>query len=274
MREPARDSVSEMPKVTVVTVVYNRVSEIEQTMRSVLDQTYPSIEYVVIDGGSTDGTADIIRKYADRLYYWASEPDAGVYDAMNKGIQKATGDWINFLNCGDYYYDTDTVADLVTCVDDVDFLYGDVFSIDSDGSPLRRERAREVNRTAIKNGVPACHQAMFVRRSMCPRYDTRYTISADLDWVLQIFRQNRVRVRRFTERPVVYYRVGGLSSFRYEGSFQSIRIIRNHFGRFDAFLRLPLLARWLIAAWVKRAFGITTLKKLFLAPRRHRPGMR
>ena len=90
-------------KISVVTVCYNAVDCIEETMLSVLDQTYPNIEYIVIDGGSSDGTADVIRKYADRLAYWVSEPDKGIYDAMNKGIVAATGDYINFMNAGDRY---------------------------------------------------------------------------------------------------------------------------------------------------------------------------
>lgn len=92
-------------KITVVTVCYNAVNEIEKTIRSVLSQTYPDKEYIVIDGGSTDGTVDIIRKYADRIDYWISEPDGGIYEGMTKGIEHATGDYINFMNAGDLFFD-------------------------------------------------------------------------------------------------------------------------------------------------------------------------
>ena len=87
------------PLITVVTVVFNDVQHIEETILSVVNQTYPNIEYIIIDGGSTDGTVDIIKKYEERIAYWVSEPDQGIYDAMNKGIQKATGEWINFYCC-------------------------------------------------------------------------------------------------------------------------------------------------------------------------------
>lgn len=93
------------PLISVVTVSYNAVGTIEQTLLSVINQTYPNIEYIIIDGGSTDGTVDIIKKYADEIVYWISEPDKGIYDAMNKGIKKANGEWINFINAGDSYYD-------------------------------------------------------------------------------------------------------------------------------------------------------------------------
>ncbi|ROT05017.1 glycosyltransferase, partial [Muribaculaceae bacterium Isolate-104 (HZI)] len=114
-----------MLKISVVTVCYNAADSIEQTMLSVLNQSYPYIEYIVIDGGSTDGTVDIIKKYADRLAYWVSEPDKGIYDAMNKGIAAATGSYINFMNSGDSFYDNRVVeAIFKDGCDSADIIYG------------------------------------------------------------------------------------------------------------------------------------------------------
>lgn len=114
------------PFISVVTVCYNAVSTIEQTILSVVNQTYPHIEYIIIDGGSTDGSVDVIKKYADKIAYWVSEPDKGIYDAMNKGIEKATGEWINFMNCGDTFVSSDTVSDVFLSNNyvDIDIIYG------------------------------------------------------------------------------------------------------------------------------------------------------
>ena len=100
------------PLISVVTVSYNAVDTIERTILSVLNQTYSDIEYIIIDGGSTDGTVDLIKKYADKITYWVSEPDQGIYDAMNKGIDVATGEWINFMNSGDSFYRQDVLSSL------------------------------------------------------------------------------------------------------------------------------------------------------------------
>ena len=97
------------PKISIITVSYNAVATIEQTILSVINQTYENIEYIIIDGGSTDGTIDIIKKYEDQISYWISEPDNGIYDAMNKGIIKTTGEWIYFLNSGDYFLDNEII---------------------------------------------------------------------------------------------------------------------------------------------------------------------
>ena len=103
------------PVFSIITVTYNAERWLERTILSVLSQSYPNIEYIIIDGGSTDGTVDIIKKYEERIAYWVSEPDKGIYDAMNKGIQKATGEWINFMNAGDVYAANDVLVQLMQC---------------------------------------------------------------------------------------------------------------------------------------------------------------
>ena len=115
-----------MLKISVITVSYNAAATIEQTMLSVLNQTYPNVEYIVIDGGSTDGTVDIIKKYADRLAYWVSEPDKGMYDAIKKGIEHISGDICCYINADDYYFNTafETIADFFTTHPNIDWVKG------------------------------------------------------------------------------------------------------------------------------------------------------
>ena len=113
-------------KISVITVVFNDVANIRTTIESFFSQTWEDKEYIVIDGGSTDGTVDIIKEYADKLAYWCSEKDNGIYDAMNKGIVHATGDWINILNSGDYYASNDALNKVITLALDInstDILY-------------------------------------------------------------------------------------------------------------------------------------------------------
>ena len=121
--------ISELPLITVITVVYNGAKYLEETIQSVINQTYPNVEYIIIDGGSTDGTIDIIRKYEDYVDYWVSEPDKGIYDAMNKGIIVSIGEWLNFMNSGDKFYE-EQLLDKIFMIALVnkgyyDFIYSD-----------------------------------------------------------------------------------------------------------------------------------------------------
>ena len=120
------------PVLSVITIVYNNVRDIERTMLSVLNQTYHAIEYIVIDGASTDGTLDIIKQYKNRITKLISEKDKGIYDAMNKGLAIATGDYVIFMNSGDEFYATDTVAKVFASAPDADIYYGETEMIDDE----------------------------------------------------------------------------------------------------------------------------------------------
>lgn len=168
------------PQVTVVTVCYNAVNEIERTMLSVLGQMYRDIEYIIIDGGSTDGTVDIIKKYANRLAFWVSEHDEGIYDAMNKGIRYATGEWINFMNSGDYFSSDAVFSDIFgrgKNYDGVGVVYGNVSILEKWGT---YEETPE-NLSLMTKRFPFCHQSAFARTELMKKhlFDTRYSICAD-----------------------------------------------------------------------------------------------
>lgn len=172
------------PLISIVTVVYNNVNEIEQTILSVLNQTYLNIEYIIIDGGSIDGTIDCIKKYSSQISYWISESDEGVYDAMNKGISKASGEWINFMNSGDCFFSESTITDFFNYVNDgMDVIFGDTV--------IKRRKHQQVRNGELKeNDFPGlCHQSVFVRTDLMLRYkfELKYKIAADFNFLYKLF---------------------------------------------------------------------------------------
>lgn len=181
----------EKPKISVVTVCYNAETEIEATMRSVLNQTYENVEYILVDGASHDGTLHVIRKvwegykgYKNKEIIIKSEPDKGIYDAMNKGIDLATGEWINFMNVGDRFADNNVVEDFFQKADTKepnDLLYGDVILEYSFG-----RYHKDVSHKLMSNSMP-CHQTIFARTSLMKKrhFNLKYKISADLDFFVQ-----------------------------------------------------------------------------------------
>lgn len=167
-----------MIKITIITVCFNSVDTIEETIKSVIDQTYNNIEYIIIDGGSTDGTIDIIKKYADRIAYWVSEPDKGIYDAMNKGIEAATGDYVLFLGADDTLYEKDLlnkVAYIIAGGKRNIVYYGDVIFRPSG----KRYMGKFSKWTLIKHNI--CHQAIFYPSIILKKhpYNMRYKTYAD-----------------------------------------------------------------------------------------------
>lgn len=149
-------------KISVITVSFNAADTIEETILSVLNQTYDNLEYIIIDGGSTDGTVDIIKKYSDRIAYWVSEPDNGIYDAMNKGIKVATGEYINFMNSGDKFVNERTIERAVSCfTNEADVYYGDSLEEDSNGNIFYRSAKN--SKDNLKKTPIYRHGSSFVR---------------------------------------------------------------------------------------------------------------
>lgn len=174
-------------KISVVTVCYNAADLIEGTIRSVADQTYTDMEYIVIDGSSNDGTTDIIRRYADVITYCISEPDNGIYDAMNKGIAAATGDYIIFMNAGDKFADHEVLANVVPHLGKQTVVSGRWNRCYSDG---RVKSAAPKPTKSLKVEMPVCHQATFIRLPYHKRhlFDTSFRLSADYNFFYHAWR--------------------------------------------------------------------------------------
>mgnify|MGYP002860121858 CR=1 FL=1 len=194
-------------------MVWNDVRNIEKTMLSVLNQTYPNVEYVVIDGKSTDGTWEVIEKYKERLSYCISEPDSGIYDAMNKAIKEATGEWILFMNCGDGFYDNHTIEKAFNCfVDNGESLvYGDCYVVNHPQKPDCVVKARAQSSNKIEY-APGFHQAIFTRTVELKQhpFKTKYRIIADFVFFYDLYQRNHRW--HYTKSVICYYDYTGVSS--------------------------------------------------------------
>ena len=227
------------PRISVITVVFNGKDHIGRTISSVLDQTYPNVEYVIIDGQSTDGTLEVIAQFEgiDRVI---SEPDQGLYDAMNKGLQAASGEYIWFLNAGDEIYESTTLENMLSGIEELpDVLYGGTMIIDEDQNEIGDRRLKppdQLSWKSFRQGMVVCHQSIIVRRELAPEYNLEYAISADIDWVIRATRSattihnTRLVLSRFLE--------GGLSGKNIRKSLRErFRIMTQFYGFIPTLLR-------------------------------------
>ena len=231
------------PLVSIVTVVLNGAETLERTLRSVFDQGFEDLDYVVIDGGSTDGSLDIIRKYESRIGYWCSEPDKGLYDAMNKGVRAAKGRWILFLGADDEL--VARLADIVPLLkDEQTVYYGDVYM---PRQRLTYDGAFSAYKIMFKN---ICQQAIFYpRRAFELRgFDTRYRLWADYAFNIACYGDKRFRFSYIEKLVCLYNDYTGLSAHTEDAEFQADResLIRAHlpFRLFLAYLFRIRLAKF------------------------------
>ena len=220
------------PKLTVITIVYNNAKDIERTMLSVLNQSYKNIEYILIDGASTDGTIDIINLYKDRLAQFVSAPDKGIYDAMNKGLALATGDYVLFMNSGDEIYAPETVAAVFASAPSGDIYYGETEMFDENWNSLgqRRHRApKHFSWHSFKFGMNISHQAIYIKRSLTQPFDLKYKYSSDIDWILKAAKKSSNNVN--THLYVAKYLVGGISKQKHLASLKErFKILTHYYG--------------------------------------------
>ncbi|MCW3084667.1 MAG: glycosyl transferase [Bacteroidetes bacterium] len=181
------------PKISIITVVYNGAGLIERTIKSVLAQTYPNIEYIIIDGASSDGTLAIIEKYQAKIALTHSGRDNGIYDAMNRGLKDATGDYVLFMNAGDELFSNDTIERVFKTAENADVYYGNTAVVNDIGDMLGDRRLsppEKLNWKSLRYGMCVSHQSFIAKRLLCSYYDLNYKISADIDWVIKVLRQS------------------------------------------------------------------------------------
>ncbi len=223
------------PVFSIITVVFNGEHLLEGTIQSVTAQTYPHIEYIVVDGGSKDGTVAIIKRYEAAISAWKSERDAGIYDGMNKALHMATGDFVLFLNCGDHLFAPDTLAKVASKIQaDTDIIYGNTMMEDDDRRELglmsevtSRGYPKNLTWRSMRFGMNICHQSFFVRRNIAGDYIMDF--AADIDWCIRALKV----ARGIVDSGVVVsrYLTGGISMQQKKKSLEGrYHVLRRHFG--------------------------------------------
>jgi glycosyltransferase involved in cell wall biosynthesis len=252
---------SRPPVFSIVTVVYNGAALLPGTAESVLRQTYPHFEYILVDGGSKDGTVDLIRQYAAKIpgLRWISEPDKGLYDAMNKGLRMATGDFVWFLNCGDHLHAPDTLEKTAAQAGpNTGVFYGDTMLVDDARRPQglmselsTRSLPEHLNKRHYLGGMRVVHQSFVAKRALAPEY-LPDNLCADYDWCIKILEKSRENIH--TGLILTDYLMGGVSKQKHRKSLgDRFKVMRAHFGL------LPALAAH---GWIVLRAGLHALRRI------------
>jgi len=223
-------------KVSIITVVYNGELLLEGTIKSIINQSYDNIEYIIIDGASTDNTLSIIKEYESHINFWMSERDDGLYDAMNKGIEKATGDYIWFMNSGDHIHHKDTISNMISQnTIDADIMYGEVMMVDEARNELgtrsqltTQKLPTDLTWKSLKFGMVVSHQAFLPKRSLAPKY-IKDNLSADIEWVITCLKRSKTRLN--TNLILADFLIGGVSKQRHKQSLIGrYKILQKQYG--------------------------------------------
>ncbi len=248
-----------MLRITYVTVTYNAAKVLQRTLDSIYQQDYPHIVHLIIDGASTDGTLQLVNDYVERSnaagnghsIQVSSEPDKGIYDAMNKGLRSIEGDYVCFLNSGDFLPTPDTVSRLVAVVLNGNrpqcapaVLYGDTDIIDGEGRFLRHRRLsppENLSWKSFRQGMLVCHQAFYARTdfAIATPYDTHYRYSADVDWCIRVMKAaDKENIPLLNLHMVVanYTEEGQTTLHHRESLWERYHVMERHYGRIRTFL--------------------------------------
>lgn len=228
------------PKVSIVTVCYNAEKVVERTIKSIIDQTYENIEFVVIDGLSKDGTISILNNYRPYISKLIIERDKSNYDAMNKGYRVSTGDYIWFMNAGDCIYSSDTLKKVMTIANNQDFIYGDAVIVSESGLKRpwhkKKPKADIISWKSFLYGMVICHQSMIVKKNLVSEFKLNpWKISSDLDWTIRLLKKCSSYLD--TGFPLCRYLEGGISAQnRWLSVYERYKICTSHFGLIPALI--------------------------------------
>lgn len=225
-----------IPSISIITVTYNAEAFIKKTIESVVEQTYKNIEYIIIDGASKDATMKIVEPFKSHIAQCISEPDKGLYDAMNKGIMAANGDFILYLNAGDVLFAPNTIEEIFKHYkEDTDILYGETMLINESGEHLgklselsRRKYPKNLHWKSLKYGMVVCHQSFIPRKKVVSKYMDN-NLCADIDWVMECLKKARGVVN--TNQIISGFLTGGISSQQLSKSLKDrFKVLKKHFG--------------------------------------------
>lgn len=221
------------PKISIITVVRNGADDLRQTLTSLSSLEYDAKELIVIDGASTDETPLVIAEFAHHISYWISEPDQGLYDAMNKGIKAATGEYLWFVNAGDLPYSTDVLQQVFKPSEQyADIYFGDAMIITPKGEELglrRKTLPNTLTANSLKCGMVVCHQAFIVRKNIAPLYDLTYRYVADIDWVIKSL-ETATSIQN-AHAIICKFSIGGISTKHRRCSLiERFHVMRKHYG--------------------------------------------
>ena len=246
--------------ITYVTITYNAASVLQRTLDSVLQQDYPDIVHLIIDGASTDGTLEMVNDYIERSnaadnghrIQVTSEPDKGIYDAMNKGLRSLDGDYVCFLNAGDFLPASDTVSRIITSLTShlspltsplPAVMYGDTDIVDENGRFLHHRRLappEHLTWKSFRQGMLVCHQAFYARTdfAIATPYDQQYRYSADVDWCIRVMKaaaKENIPLLNLHMVVVNYTQEGQTTLHHRESLFERYRVMNRHYGYIQTF---------------------------------------
>lgn len=231
-----------MKKLSIITITYNAEKTLERTLKSVYEQSYDEFEHIIIDGNSTDKTLKLIQKYKNNKMIWISEPDNGLYYAMNKGIKISTGDYICFLNAGDTFFANNTIEEIMHSANHFpqspDIIYGETAIVNENGTFLhmrRLETPRYLNWKSFKMGMLVCHQAFIVKRELVEEYNTKYKFSSDFDWCIRMMKKSSL-IHNTDEVLIYYLNEGVTTSNRRASLIERYKIMVKHYGSISTFM--------------------------------------
>ncbi|MCM1292998.1 MAG: glycosyltransferase [Bacteroides sp.] len=232
-----------MPRLfSIITITYNAADTLAATMRSVSSQTCKDFRHYIIDGASTDATVEIARQLATDDAVIISEPDRGLYDAMNKGIAKSDGQYLIFLNAGDRFHSSDTLAQIAKAIEDngsPDVVYGQTNLVDADGkfvAPRHLTAPSRLTWKSFANGMLVCHQAFVAKRDIVGMYDTTYRFSADFDWCIRCMQRSSSNY--YVGEVLIDYLNEGVTTANHKASLRErYNIMCRYYGRIPTMLR-------------------------------------